>query len=183
MSGTGPELSLREPALFPGLLPDAGRAFLIDGISPLPSLRVSCGIPSVTWEEHEIPPGTDLFAYLTRDDLNALALSRYAPGARIESVIAWCSTYRAGEHINRHTDKCGSIQLLLCLEAPPPGSGGELLLDLGGTSLRVCLQPGDALLFEASRIPHQTTPLVATAGTPAPKRSVVAVRYFVSGAA
>jgi hypothetical protein len=67
------------------------------------------------------------------------------------------------------------VQLLVCLQAPPSSqNGGKLFVD--GTEL--FLTPGDAVVFEAVRLEHYTTPLVASEDEPDPRRIVLVGRYY-----
>ena len=47
---------------------------------------------------------------------------------------------------------------------------------VAGTEL--FLSSGDAVIFEATRLEHHTTPLVATAEEPTPTRTVLVGRYY-----
>lgn len=148
----------------------------------LAARRVICGIPNVSWGEQTLLPGHPLHRLFVRADLTRTIAESIGLASFAASVQCWTSCYALGEYINEHTDVTGAIQLLLCLEAPPPECGGSLRFGPGGAEGRVNLQPGDALLFVATQIVHATEPLVASPAVPEPRRTVAVARYFAPSA-
>jgi hypothetical protein len=96
-------------------------------------------------------------------------------GSRIH---CWASSYRLGEFINSHPDTAGTIQVLVCRRSPRSADNcGHLVVN--GTSL--VLVVGDAVVFDATRLDHHTTPLVATDEHAEPQGMVLVGPYFLRG--
>jgi hypothetical protein len=140
--------------------------------------RVACGTPHVTWEEQGVPEDNDVHR-LFSDGALVGGLADLL-GARQEGhrLTCWISRYREGEYISRHTDRAGSVQIVLLLGILSGAPGGTLMLTLPQGEVRLDLSPGDAVIFRASCIPHSTTPLVATPDCADPIRTVAVARYF-----
>lgn len=62
----------------------------------------------------------------------------------------------------------------------PRENGGALVLHPAGESVRFDLATGDAVLFRATTIPHNTTPIRPTATMPDPERVVIVGRFCVA---
>lgn len=145
----------------------------------LPSRRVICGEEAVSWDEQTIPSGSSVFVYFNSPQVLELVQSAADAENTLDPsrTMCWVSRYRTGEHIGRHRDSAGTVQLLVCLIAPPAGSGGLLILN--AIPERVFrLNEGDGLLFRANQIEHYTTQLVRTNQCPNPLRVVAVARYF-----
>jgi len=68
---------------------------------------------------------------------------------------AWINRYRLGDAVPQHTDADGDTQLVICLqETPFPKFGGEIFIE----DASLPLTTGDAVIFEASRLPHGVSP-------------------------
>ncbi|MEV0262312.1 2OG-Fe(II) oxygenase [Streptomyces sp. NPDC050617] len=145
--------------------------------------RVSVGDSRGTWEEHLLGGDSGLRRLLTGAAAWALvgeALTGDTPGRPGPGrARCWLNRYGTGEWIPPHKDAAGTAHLVVCLLAPPPESGGTLRLLAPTGPSNVHLAAGDALLFEATTVEHMTTPLVPTAGTPLPVRTVAVARYFL----
>lgn len=139
-----------------------------------PVSRCHAGNDQVTWSEAVLSDGHPGHAYFRqghiRNLVESLARSEVASG-----IHCWMSLYQEGEYITPHRDRCGLLQVLICLKAPhDPSSGGLLVL----ADKAVYLRPGDALVFAATEVEHYTTPLRHTATDPVPVRAVLAGRFF-----
>jgi hypothetical protein len=159
----------------PGLLSQRSAELILADMVDFPTRRVRCGIENVNWDEQTLEPGLVAHDFFTQDSI--LTFMKDLLGKQhFAGLFSWTSGYSEGEFINPHTDGAGSVQLLVCLQAPPSQ-------DHGGT-LHVAqeeffLNPGDAIAFEATSLEHYTTPLVATDTEPNPRRTVLVGRYFM----
>ena len=90
----------------------------------------------------------------------------------IGKIRAWTNYYVAGERISWHKDCAGDIQLLLLLAA---ADSPDLSLWLRGRAgpRPFPLTPGDAVLFSATRVEHETA--ASTETTP---RITAVMRFF-----
>lgn len=70
-------------------------------------------------------------------------------------MTQWLNIYRQGEFIGTHVDAGGEAQLMIPIEMPPSGEGGDLWVENKRRILPVT--PGDVLLFAAHRLRHGTT--------------------------
>ncbi len=70
-------------------------------------------------------------------------------------AVHWLNIYRENEYIGAHVDAGGEAQLMIPIEMPPAGSGGEIWI--GSRGHIVPLSVGDVLLFAAHRKRHGTT--------------------------
>ena len=148
--------------MLPGLLESHAVIRLLAAIKECPSTRVCepTAPQGETWLEFQTasqPRIRELF--FNPEILNFVygALS-VSTETKITNFQSWANMYTAGERIAAHRDVAGDVQLLIQLETPPRQYGGHLLL--GEECEEILLQPGDALLFEAKKILHQTTPIV-----------------------
>lgn len=159
----------------PGLIAPNNAYELLMATQAVPARRVWCGLERVTWCEQNFEPGHLAYELFEREQAVGLVTTLTGLSER-RGLSVWTSAYGAGEYINPHRDSSGSIQLLVCLQAPSdPVQGGELIVD--GT--RMFLRPGDAIAFEATTLEHHTTPLIATVDEPDPRRVVLVGRYFL----
>jgi hypothetical protein len=85
-------------------------------------------------------------------------------GWRVRRSFQWINYYGPGQYIPSHRDAAGDAHLLIGISVPPLEFGGQLWLER--KSRLVPLGVGDALLFEASRIRHGTTAVLARANVP-----------------
>lgn len=92
--------------------------------------------------------------------------------APIGRIRAWTNCYAAGERISWHKDCAGDIQLLLLLAA---AHSPDMSLWLRGRAgpRPFSLTPGDAVLFSATRVEHETAASIGTV----PRISAV-MRFF-----
>lgn len=150
----------------------------LEDIADIEVRRVICGIPNVEWGEQQIPESSRVGQlFLSREWLNLieyLAEQQYDESA---SIRCWTSIYRLNEYINPHRDRAGTIQALLCLKNS--GGGGRLVLNLEEEEVTYNLHPGDAIIFEATRVTHYTTPILSTDHERTPERIVAVARYYL----
>ncbi|MDA8586771.1 2OG-Fe(II) oxygenase [Rhodobacteraceae bacterium] len=96
---------------------------------------------------------------LSEEDIPAhAALLTYADavlGAPPVRASHWLNVYNIDEFIAGHVDAGGEAQLMVPLEMPPAGSGGDIWI--GSQRQLIPLSVGDALLFAAHRQSHGTT--------------------------
>ncbi|KAF0847067.1 hypothetical protein [Nocardia caishijiensis] len=157
----------------PGLVRAERAARLLESTEGLARRRVECGLENVSWDEQELVVGDPGYEFCRSPRLTQLI--RMLVGTTVGPPVCWTSCYSVGEYINPHRDRGGTAQLLLCLKSPLTSSqGGSLILE----GAELFLSPGDAVLFEATRLEHHTTPLVASEVDPAPTRTVLVARYY-----
>jgi len=94
--------------------------------------------------EEDIPDHKSLWTY-TEEVLGAFPVK----------TSHWLNVYNAGEFIAGHVDAGGQAQLMVPLEMPLVGSGGEIWI--GNKRQLIPLSVGDVLLFAAHKVPHGTT--------------------------
>lgn len=160
----------------PRFLAEVEADSLFETTKDVPSRRVKCGDGNVRWDEQNFEPTHPAYDFFAQE-----AAVRMIGGLTVqntlEGLIVWTSGYREKEYINPHRDNSGTAQLLVCLDAPlSQENGGKLVV---GES-ELFLQPGDALVFEATKLEHYTTPLVATEENQNPTRTVLIGRYFMA---
>lgn len=160
-----------------GLASEALAGSLRASTAGLPVFDVDCGIAGVRWREHRPSPGHPMYDLFAHGDLLTW-VSANVGRALGASPVCWTSHYLAGQYINEHRDIAGAVQLLLCLDAPPEGCGGELRFGPRGKGGGIFLRRGDGVLFRAAHLLHATSPLTATAECTAPERMVAVARYF-----
>lgn len=162
--------------VLPQLLTTRHTQELLATTTTTPAREVICRDPRVSWLEQKFFSGMPVFELFRSA---TLLITDVLEGAAITQITSWSSVYSLGKYINPHTDRSGSIQLLICLEAPPEANGGSLnLRGIDEVETSICLQPGDGILFEARKLLHWTTPLTATDAIPDPRRTVIVGRYF-----
>lgn len=158
----------------PGLIGPDQAAELLASTADVVSRRVECGVENVTWDEQQLGPGHAGYEFFLQPRLTDLVQTLTGLFA-IRKLMCWTSCYGVGEYINPHGDRYGTVQLLVCLKsARTAQQGGYLVVD--GTEL--FLSAGDAVVFEATRLEHHTTPLIASAEEPTPTRVVLVGRYY-----
>lgn len=144
--------------------------------------RVRCGDDAVSWDERTALPGSMAHRFFAEGEMRDLVHSHAgARRRRIKDLTVWRSTYRSGEYIARHTDRSGDLQLLIALAVPPVACGGAFCAEIDGAERILTLNPGDGVLFVASKTPHYTTALRPDAAEPSPRRDVVVARYYLCG--
>lgn len=156
-------------------------AQLLAATQGVPSKRVVCGSEAVVygiveaeWDEQNFDSDHPAHQFYLTDEVVDFVQSVSGLQA-VSQLVCWTSCYRMGEYINPHCDSEGTVQLLVCLQAPPgPQNGGKLIV--GGAEL--FLSPGDTVVFEATSLEHSTTPLIASEDEPDPRRVVLVGRYF-----
>jgi hypothetical protein len=159
------------------LLADHRATALLTATRDAPRQRVTCGHRGVSWDQQNFD--ADHLAYQLFEVPALVTLVTGLTGMdRIDRISCWTSCYAVGEFINTHRDAAGTIHVLVCLQSPPSTDNGGVLIVEGND---IWLLPGDAVAFEATKLEHSTTPLVASAKEPDPRRVVLVGRYFLSG--
>jgi hypothetical protein len=153
-----------------GLLSSDGTATLLAATAGVKSTRTWCQTTDHTWAQQLFVPDELPFEFFCQDDVVDLVLAACGLTG-LDELQVWTSIYAPGEFIGPHTDKSGTIQLLVCLATTPgPDQGG--VLHIAGQE--IFLSPGDAILFEAVSQEHFITPPVSGV------RIVLAGRYFLT---
>lgn len=158
--------------LFSGLVaPDLLPALAAEAVAG-PARRVTVKGSSEAWEERGVGRDAGLWRVMAAPAVTGLAETLI--GAPIAHAQAWSNRYAPGERIALHTDCAGDIQLLLLLGAE---RAPDVALKLvGGAAARQPpMSPGDAILFSAAKIPHETL----RCGGPAP-RVTACMRFFAA---
>jgi hypothetical protein len=153
-----------------GLVRRDGLPALIEEAIEGPPRRVHVHGGDRTWEQRFVRTGGALWSTMAQNRVTVLACALM--GAPIGNVRAWTNRYAAGERISWHKDGAGDIQLLLLLAAP---HSPDMSLRLRGKAgpRQFPLAHGDALLFSASRVEHET--LASADATP---RISAVMRFF-----
>jgi hypothetical protein len=163
----------------PGFVSQQRALEFLEGVQNLPSRRVICGSESVSWSEQRIPDQTPLFQFFVSEKLTALCKQCLGnPDLRLLDVRCWTSIYEESEFINAHCDRAGDIQVIVCLQSVSFENGGTLKLEYAGHFTDLHLTAGDALVFLATEVRHQTTPLISSENCKNPKRVIGVARYF-----
>jgi hypothetical protein len=144
---------------------------------PKRTVIVRQGDPA-SWLSQQVPGDSLLHARLLSDPILNLVRAISATSSTLVTTQCWTNIYRAGEFISPHRDAGGTMQLMLSLASPPPECGGVFVASLHGTPREIPLGPGDAVLFQATAIEHQTTPLLPSPACPHPLRITAVMRYF-----
>jgi hypothetical protein len=140
---------------------------------------VICGNKDISFGEQRFPKDHALYRFFGASDLIPSLLT-LTQAERVQHLVCWTSVYHVGQYINAHTDRGGTIQVIVCLQAPSDQSaGGTLVLALNGDEKCCFLTLGDAVIFQATTIPHYTTPLIPTRSEPTPRRIVAVGRYYM----
>jgi len=94
-----------------------------------------------------------------------------------DRLMTWYMHYGKDSYVYRHTEKEGSILLVICLEGVEEREGGTLHLCPGEMEHRLHLAAGEAVIFSGRNVPHFTSPIVASGSNPDPQRTVLVVRF------
>ena len=104
---------------------------------------------SHSWKEIEVKPPVALTEMITGVFIPDLI------GGEPFRMAHWVNVYELGEYIGTHVDATGDAQIMIPIELPPDGDGGNLWV-----VTKQCILPvsvGDVLLFTAHRLRHGTT--------------------------
>jgi hypothetical protein len=104
-----------------------------------------------SWKEVPIDPPHELSDFVAGLDPSLVVERRPA------KMTQWINVYDLGEFIGAHVDAGGDVQMMIPIELPLPGEGGDLWV-----RSKQCVLPvgaGDVLLFAAHRLRHGTTPV------------------------
>jgi hypothetical protein len=144
----------------------------------LPSRRVICGDPNVSWTEQELLENHELYDFFLSSPVKDAVAALLNKNSGPRHVTCWVSRYRQNEYIGPHKDRAGTLQIVLSLNGTGEENGGALNLLVEGKTITLQFKPGDALFFRATSITHYTTPIIATMQCPDPRRVVGVGRYF-----
>lgn len=108
------------------------------------------------WDEISIPNWSSVATKLLPTTLIEEIESCYGT---VERILFWANHYRIGERIMPHTDGEGDLQIVLCIQLPPKGSGGSLRIRRGDW-VDLEMKPGDAMIFHANKTVHETTEIL-----------------------
>lgn len=136
-------------------------------VSALPSARWCDGDGSNhSWDEY----------HLTDDELNWF-IRELPPVSAIaalsNNVVGWINRFGYGAWIAPHRDAGGDVQCIVPLELTAPDQGGVLWI--GSREHSIPMQLGDLLLFNASKLPHGTTQIVARSA----RRITINLRFWM----
>jgi hypothetical protein len=156
--------------LLAGLVPEDRLPALIAEAIEGPSRRARVHGGDKTWEERSVSIGGGIWSAMAQKQVTELACELMR--APIGKIRAWTNCYAAGERISWHKDCAGDIQLLLLLAV---AHSPDMSLWLRGRAgpRPFPLTPGDAVLFSATRVEHET----AASTDPAPRITAV-MRFF-----
>lgn len=149
----------------------------IKSLEPIPARRVRCGnTTNISWLEQSINSTHIIGVSLQSEQLiNFVKKIGRFHKHKLYKFQCWSCYYNEGEYINQHVDTIGDIQILINLIATPTDKGGILhALNSTNKATPIHMNPGDALIFEATSVPHFTTPIIG----PENERLVIAARYF-----
>jgi hypothetical protein len=162
----------------PSLISESNAKLFEVSTRSLPTRRVICGDPNISWAEQEIPENHDVYAFFSSKPVRDAAAALLNTRSDLRHLTCWVSRYGQNEYIGPHKDRAGSIQIVLSLNDAGESSGGALNLLVEDETIALQFNPGDALFFKATSITHYTTPLIATAQCPDPVRVVAVGRYI-----
>lgn len=132
---------------------------------------------SVRFGRQSIPeyhPVRSLMAHRGLALVRELFESEFEPS----KLHVWTSAYRGGEHIDRHRDRSGAIQMMVCLQNDATEGGATHFECLDGVERIEALRPGDAILFRAREIFHFTEPVKGEVPPKEPIRTVAVGRFY-----
>lgn len=98
---------------------------------------------------------------------------------RIRSFgLLWAHIYREGEWIPEHKDNSGTCQLVISIRNNCAAGGGLFNVVVNGERQTFKLNDGDAILFDATRHSHWSTPIYPNEAGEAAERITFVARYF-----
>jgi hypothetical protein len=161
----------------PGSAPTTQVGALLEEISSKPARRTPLNKEdiSVWWDEIDLHPSSSVVGLVLDPALRKQIEKEYG---RIRQTFVWANRYIVGEHIPKHCDAAGDLQLVFAVETPAAENGGVLRVYRNDKPVSVVLQRGQRLLFVAASTFHETTPLVSTSTCQYPRRIVCVCRLF-----
>jgi len=184
MAGGKESSSLRELGYvkIAGFLERAEAAELVTSCDYLPVETVRANEGSfVSFGRQVIPEFHPVRSLMTHRGL-ALVRSLFDAEFVAEQIRVWTSVYRLGEHIDRHRDRSGNVQLMVCLKNDAVQGGSTHFECLDGEERVERLRPGDAVLFRAREIFHFTDPVEGPCEEASGVRCVAVGRFYRAGA-
>src|SRR5262249_21282223 len=109
----------------------------------LPSRRVICGDPNISWAEQEIPENHELHAVFSSKPVRDAAAALLNTGAGLRDLTCWVSRYGQNEYIGPHKDRAGDLQIVLSLSDAGKDNGGALNLLIEDETITLQFNPGD----------------------------------------
>lgn len=163
--------------IFPGVYSPSQVAYVLDELNRMDTRRTLLdeNHQYVRWDEIYISQATRLAAMIFD---NSLKLQIEAEFPLIQEVVFWANRYKAGEYIPKHCDTNGDLQIIMPVSLPPKNCGGDLLIHHRKGVNLVPQTPGQRLLFQAIRSPHETTKLISSSECETPMRVVCVGRIF-----
>ena len=156
-------------------------ARLKNAMRKTPHRRVCVNGSTETWKSAKLRPSDPVLNfYVSPEQLELIASCTELPLDSFQGIHAWTHTYREGECIPRHRDAVGFCQLVVGLELMADAESSLLYIESGSGNVGYRLDPGDALLFNATQLYHWTNPLRKLPRSRFAKRSVLVVRYGVA---
>lgn len=155
--------------LFPGIITAEQAAHFATAVMNAACVRASLQGGRVSWSEYEFGEDSELWTRLLSDRLLRSLKSR---GVSTKGCYGWINLYRKGEFIDWHTDIEGTLQLI-CVLAAPSAPEGQLNVKIENAIYEVPARAGDAVLFNASKTLHRTTPIAS----PGVFRMTAAIRF------
>jgi hypothetical protein len=143
--------------------------------------QVTVGEGSERWTEFKLEPKSQIGSFLQSLAVynEVSAITGYSLG---HCPKIWAQKYHIGQRISWHCDSEGLVQFLVCLQTSPSVCGGAFCMMVQKSEVQVHLEAGDAIIFEAARIPHCTTRLVAKEIDLSPLRVTAVARFFAKKA-
>jgi hypothetical protein len=137
-------------------------------------------IQSAAFDEHNLARGDELYVLFESALLISMARAALGlpEGAPLRGLRSWINRYKASEYIPPHKDVTGDVHILISIHQPPPENGGTLFVEDRNGRQPVRLTTGDAAIFLASKLTHDSEVLVPTREQPAPTRIVAVGRYY-----
>jgi hypothetical protein len=123
-----------------------------------------------SWIECPIEIGGNLWNYLSCSNIEAIICTHIREP--IKERKSWANLYSTGELIGWHCDGQGRMQLVVCLQKTE--HGGIFLARIDGLIQEIELDVGDAILFDATKVPHSITALADQDG----QRITAVMRFY-----
>lgn len=140
--------------------------------------QTQAGKHGVEWTERSIELHSPIGHFFSQPSIVMLLGQFLETSNKIIRCHIWTSEYKHNEYINPHRDTHGTVQLLICLKNECAPESGILGMDYKGERYYHNLNPGDAVLFKATKIRHWTSPAIAKSKE-LPCRIVLIARYHI----
>jgi len=155
----------------PRLIEPTSLPLVVAHVMRLRRSTVTIDAKSSTWAEAAISPRTMLWSEFTKKTVIRAVIASIGP---IDCIWAWANFYEETETIPWHLDAAGDPQLVVLLSANEFRARGLLLRSKVGPLFHT-MSPGDAILFDATRVWHATAPSKCGCAIP---RITANIRFF-----